>query len=282
MDSENFVPPAPEPQPGSGPEPPQFAGGENASHQNRQGQGRRNRRRRGRRNGKPHHKDRHAHGRPEPGNGQRNGQQRHGQGNAAGGVFTAPMDHSYRRQSQGDVDGNSIGGGFNHGRSQKRRFGRGGFRQDYGARPGMPPAAFGGPHIEPVPAQADGPTRVFAFVEDLFFVTKMNETARKLNVKLEFVKSFEELMEKTRDGEDKPSLVVVDLNSANLRPLTVIPKLRSAFKKSTSVLGFVSHVQGELKLKAQEAGCDSVMPRSAFSQNLPQILRRHGAPEEIE
>jgi hypothetical protein len=24
-------------------------------------------------------------------------------------------------------------------------------------------------------------------------------------------------------------------------------------------------------------GCDMVLPRSAFSQNLPQLLRRHGA-----
>jgi hypothetical protein len=33
-------------------------------------------------------------------------------------------------------------------------------------------------------------------------------------------------------------------------------------------------------MKAQEAGCDMVLPRSAFSQNLAQLLRRHGAPEE--
>jgi hypothetical protein len=39
-------------------------------------------------------------------------------------------------------------------------------------------------------------------------------------------------------------------------------------------------VQGDLKQKAHEVGCDMVLPRSAFSQNLPQLLRRHGAPEE--
>jgi hypothetical protein len=42
-----------------------------------------------------------------------------------------------------------------------------------------------------------------------------------------------------------------------------------------SLLGYLSHVQGELKLKAQEAGCDTVLPRSAFSQSLPQILKRY-------
>jgi hypothetical protein len=47
------------------------------------------------------------------------------------------------------------------------------------------------------------------------------------------------------------------------------------------VIGFLSHVQGDLKQKAHEVGCDMVLPRSAFSQNLPQLLRRHGAPEEV-
>jgi hypothetical protein len=41
------------------------------------------------------------------------------------------------------------------------------------------------------------------------------------------------------------------------------------------VIGFLSHVQGELKQKAHETGCDMVLARSAFSQNLPQILKRH-------
>jgi hypothetical protein len=34
-------------------------------------------------------------------------------------------------------------------------------------------------------------------------------------------------------------------------------------------------------MKATEAGCDMVLPRSAFSQNLAQLLRRH-AVEEVE
>ena len=70
------------------------------------------------------------------------------------------------------------------------------------------------------------------------------------------------------------------MNNIAAKPLTMIPKLKSKLKKATNIIGFVSHVQGELKMKAQEAGCDMVLPRSAFSQNLAQLLRRHGAPEE--
>jgi len=187
------------------------------------------------------------------------------------------MDHSYRQQGNGEVNGNLVQPP--RGDRGQQRFGRGRFR------PFGKPAEFASGHpvqpvLEPV-VRRDDAVRIFAFVEDLFFVSKINETARKLNVRVEFVKSAEELEEKIGSGEDaKPSLIIFDLNNAGAKPLAAIPKLRARFKKGTSILGFVSHVQGDLKLKAQEAGCDSVVPRSAFSQNLPQILRRHGAPEE--
>jgi CheY-like chemotaxis protein len=179
------------------------------------------------------------------------------------GIYTAPMDHSYRAAMNG--------GGGNNGH-------RGG-RQ----RPGFA-AQYPQPEPEPLPAtNGDANSRIFAFIEDLFFMAKIQETARKLNVKVEFVKTDKDLMDKMeQNGEEKPSLIIFDLNLASVKPLTLIPKLKSKLKKGTSIIGFLSHVQGDLKQKAHEVGCDMVLPRSAFSQNLPQLLRRHGAPEEEE
>ena len=126
----------------------------------------------------------------------------------------------------------------------------------------------------------NGNSRIFAFVDDLFFQAKIQETARKLNVKVEFVKTEKDLLDHMKqNGEEKPSLIIFDMNNANAKPLTLIPKLKTKLKKGTSIIGFLSHVQGDLKMKAHEVGCDMVLPRSAFSQNLPQLLRRHGAPE---
>ena len=185
---------------------------------------------------------------------------RHERQNNPGGIYTAPMDHSYRAAQNG---GNSNG----------RSVGRPGFSGTY---------AVGDP--DPVPGlREDTNSRIFAFVEDLFFLAKIQETARKMNVKVEFVKTEKELLDRIKEnGEEKPSLIIFDLNNANAKPLTTIPRLKTKLKKGTSFIGFLSHIQGELKLKAQEAGCDMVVPRSAFSQNLPQLLRRHGAIEEEE
>ena len=128
----------------------------------------------------------------------------------------------------------------------------------------------------------DAPTRIFCFIDDLFFQAKINETVEKLGVKVEFVKGDKDSVARLTDvaEADRPTLVVFDLNNLNAKPMTLIPKLKAKFKKATSIVGFLNHLQGDLKLKAIEAGCDTVMPRSAFSQSLPNLLRRYGLEEE--
>jgi CheY-like chemotaxis protein len=135
----------------------------------------------------------------------------------------------------------------------------------------------------PIPIPEGAQTHIYFFIEELFFVAKIQETAKKLGVKVAFVKNDKDALDAMMEGEqDKPALIVFDLNNANAKPLTLIPKLKAKLKKSASIIGFLSHIQGDLKAKAVEAGCDVVMPRSAFSQGLPNLLRRYGAEEEEE
>ena len=215
-----------------------------------QGPGNRKQRRRKRNYGHQAHPANQA--RQRGGGGGQNRQNRGNRGQRRNATFVGPMDHSYRNQNGGNQSGR-----FHNGLQ--------------------------GENLEPLKQREDAPTRIFCLIDDLFFLAKIQEVARKLNVKVEFVKSEKEIGEKNgEETEDKPSLIIVDLNSNGIKPLPMIAKLRSRFKKSTSIVGFVSHVQGDLKVKAQDAGCDVVMPRSAFSQNLPSILRRHGAEDEPE
>ena len=137
----------------------------------------------------------------------------------------------------------------------------------------------------PAAVREDAPTRIFCFIEDLFFLAKIQETARKLGVKVEFIKGGDkESVAKLTDvpEAERPTLLVFDLNNLNAKPISLIPKFKSKLKKATSIIGFLNHLQGDLKLKAIEAGCDTVMPRSAFSQSLPNLLRRYGLEEEEE
>jgi len=183
-------------------------------------------------------------------------------------VFVGPMDHSYRAVNGNVADSPPSTIEFRNGNVN----GNGHFENA---------AMWEAP---PPPIKEDAPTRIFLFIEDLFFFAKINETARKLGIKVAFVKNDPETLAKIVEGpeEERPSLIVFDLNNVAAKPMTLIPKIKAKLKKGTSVIGFLSHLQGDLKAKAVEAGCDIVMPRSAFSQNLPTLLRRHGLDEEAE
>ena len=115
--------------------------------------------------------------------------------------------------------------------------------------------------------------KVLAVLEDLFFTVKINEAAKRAGLPITFVKSEHDALEQAKLH---PALIILDINFQGIDPLNLIRTLKADDQtKRINLIGYLSHVQGELKLQAQEAGCDMVMPRSAFSQNLPQILKRH-------
>jgi len=114
---------------------------------------------------------------------------------------------------------------------------------------------------------------VLAVVSDLFFSAKITDAAKKAGLTLQYVTTEKDLLEKAKAN---PTLIIFDLNFDAVNPLKLIKKLKgNAELKHISLLGYLSHVQGDLKLAAQETGCDMVMPRSAFSLNINQILKRH-------
>jgi PleD family two-component response regulator len=115
--------------------------------------------------------------------------------------------------------------------------------------------------------------KVLAVLDDLFFTVKIKDAAARAGLDVEFVKTEEDVLERAKDN---PTVIVVDLNTTTVQPLKLIETLKSIAEfRQISVIGYVSHVQGELKQKAHETGCDMVLARSAFSQNLPQIFKRH-------
>ncbi|HWZ34294.1 MAG TPA: hypothetical protein VNX18_23310 [Bryobacteraceae bacterium] len=119
----------------------------------------------------------------------------------------------------------------------------------------------------------NGNQRILAVVEDLFFTVKINESAKRAGMPIVFVKSEKDAMDQ---AGQKPALIIVDLNCGAIDPLHLVRTLKANEEtKGISLIGYLSHVQGELKQQAQEAGCDMVLARSTFSQNLPQILKRH-------
>ena len=110
---------------------------------------------------------------------------------------------------------------------------------------------------------------VLALVDDLFFQSKLMETARQVGVPLRVVSNGDALVQAATS--QPPALVLVDLN-ARQGALDGLTRVCAA--GPAPVVAFLSHVQTDLAAKAREAGCTEVLPRSKFTANLPEILRR--------
>lgn len=117
-------------------------------------------------------------------------------------------------------------------------------------------------------------TRVVAVLDDIFFASKIREAAKSTGVNVEILKNTNGLIESLTSAS--PTLIIVDLNSKKFNALDLIEELKTSQKlKNISTLGYLPHVQEELKKEAIEAGFDIVMPRSRFSRELKQILKEY-------
>lgn len=112
--------------------------------------------------------------------------------------------------------------------------------------------------------------RVLAAVQDIFFAAKITAAAKRAGVEVSYVRDERELLKATAP----PRMIIVDLNNSSLNPIELIGKLKAdPAAQQTRIIGFLSHVQGDLRREAELAGCDLVLPRSVFSQNLEDLLR---------
>src|SRR5262245_42800376 len=103
----------------------------------------------------------------------------------------------------------------------------------------------------------------------MFFAAKILSTAQNLGKPFERVKTAAEI--EAAISPDLSSLLIIDLNSSKFDALEIIASLK-AQQSPITVVGFLSHIQIDLRRRAEQAGCDYILPRSAFSQLLPEIL----------
>jgi DNA-binding NarL/FixJ family response regulator len=108
-------------------------------------------------------------------------------------------------------------------------------------------------------------------VDDFLFRSKIRATARQAGVELAFARTPADMLDQARSL--KPSLAIFDLNSAAMEPIATIAAMkRDPALASIRTLGFVSHVDTARIQAARAAGTDDVLARSAFAENLADIL----------
>jgi PleD family two-component response regulator len=113
--------------------------------------------------------------------------------------------------------------------------------------------------------------RVIAAVSDMIFASKIRGTAEALNVTVSFARSEDSLFDTAKT--DVPSLIILDLHSTRPDPFAIAARLKADEQlRDVPIVAFFSHVEVELQRRAKEAGIEHVLPRSAFTMRLPEIL----------
>lgn len=115
------------------------------------------------------------------------------------------------------------------------------------------------------------PRTLIAVVDDMFFVSKIQATAKALGAIVRFPRTLDAARDAAR--EDIPDLVVVDLHNQKISPLELAREFKANEQlQSIPLLGFFSHVQVDVQKQAVEAGYDQILPRSVFARDLANIL----------
>ena len=113
--------------------------------------------------------------------------------------------------------------------------------------------------------------RVIAAVSDMLFASKIRGTAEHLNVTVDFARTEEGLFDYAK--AEVPSLIILDLHETRFDPIHLAARLKADEQlRAVPVVAFFSHVETELRRRALEAGVEHVLPRSAFTQRLGEIL----------
>jgi DNA-binding NarL/FixJ family response regulator len=114
---------------------------------------------------------------------------------------------------------------------------------------------------------------IFALIDDIFFQSKLLETAKHTGVELKAFSSSGALLAALNAANGAaPRLIIIDLN-ARSSPIETIAAMR-ARDSQIPVVSFFSHVQTELAQRARDAGCTEILPRSKFTKDLAAIFSR--------
>jgi hypothetical protein len=125
----------------------------------------------------------------------------------------------------------------------------------------------------PEPSSAEPGLTGLLLCRDLIFTTKVKGTAEALGYRI-LVASDQSLAVSLIEKWN-PRVVLVDLTAGDVAaPVALRAYLKLAGPDAWFV-AFGPHVEADALVVAKAAGCQVVMPRSKFSAELPDLLRRY-------
>jgi len=106
--------------------------------------------------------------------------------------------------------------------------------------------------------------------DDLIFFSRIAAAARDAGLAVRQARSAADLLALARQGA--PGGVIVDLQNPGLDLPALLADLRATCPVMPRVVAYGSHVEAEVLRAARQAGCDRVLPRSRFVEELARDI----------
>jgi CheY-like chemotaxis protein len=113
-------------------------------------------------------------------------------------------------------------------------------------------------------------SRGLLLCDDLIFTSKVTGTAKALGLSVVAARDPASLLKLAR--QEAPSCVLLDLHNAGLDLDALLLELKETCPATPRVVAYGSHVEAATLHAARVAGCDLVLPRSRFVEELPAAL----------
>lgn len=110
--------------------------------------------------------------------------------------------------------------------------------------------------------------------DDVFFSSKIESTAKSLEISVVKVKNHEELQDKI-EGKTV-DLVIIDLASKKIDADEVFTEFKNSPEhKKVFCIGYLPHVERELADKFKKKGVNLVIPKSKFSREMSATIKEN-------
>jgi CheY-like chemotaxis protein len=123
---------------------------------------------------------------------------------------------------------------------------------------------------------------ILALVDDLLFASRIRAVAERAGRPVVFAGRGSAVRE-VRAA--RPDLIIIDLDRSASDPMAAIREIKADADHTVSgvtIVGFVSHVRGDLIDAARAAGIDQVLARSAFITKLPELVAGTAADRPVD
>jgi CheY-like chemotaxis protein len=115
---------------------------------------------------------------------------------------------------------------------------------------------------------------ILAIVEDFFFEKLIADCAVREGERCLVLKDEAAVDEAL--AQEKPKVLLLDVGSSTVDIPSFIEKLKqNPNTRTVPLVVFGSSIRADLMQDARELGADQVLPKAAFKQQLPEIIRRY-------